>query len=463
MKNILKKIGVIGLAIAVLAPFIELPTVKAANTDCTDHTVLQYYFLDVANGGTKKDWQSYANTYSTFTKFYYTFPSDVANDPTKEIKILGVDINYLNDASARAKFAKNLETIINKKSTDVYEIKNNGVISNSQTAQDKNYTAILHGKWNSNSNRDNVTLSKLAGWIDSNDTEGSADKFKNITIQSKIGAVSSSGSVSVDISAMAFDGDDLRSLDAYSNGSDLTKYFQDLANKNSDNLYNTDSDGATWLALNINRTISDSKLKSYDFGYKCTGSNCTIDGSQKTTGYWIWKDYTKLDSNKDSNTGDYSETNEPDILSTDQIYWPVVLNVEYEVCPTSSNPDAEKWTLKYDLNTNDDTATNKPNSQTADVGTSIIVDAKKPSRDGYTFQSWNTEKDGSGKKYNPENEYKSDGTTETKILYAQWAKSGTTNNEKTGVVSYVIGFISVGVVAAGIYFVAKKKNLFKQI
>ena len=45
MKNILRKIGVIGIIIAMLAPFIELPVVKAANEECTDHTVMQLLFL----------------------------------------------------------------------------------------------------------------------------------------------------------------------------------------------------------------------------------------------------------------------------------------------------------------------------------------------------------------------------------------------------------------------------------
>ena len=41
MKNILKKLGVLGLIVAVLAPFIELPKVNAAETNCAKH--LQNY------------------------------------------------------------------------------------------------------------------------------------------------------------------------------------------------------------------------------------------------------------------------------------------------------------------------------------------------------------------------------------------------------------------------------------
>lgn len=464
MKNILKKIGVIGLTIAVLAPFIELPKVKAANTGCTDQTVMQYYFLDVANGGSKKDWTTYTETYSTFTQFYFTFPEDVINDPTRKINVTNATAVYMNTNDQLTKFAKNVETIVNKKGQDSYEVKNNGVIANSETSQNKTYTAVLHGKWSKSETREDITLNRLAGWINPDDTEGSANTFRSNTIQRKIGKVSSSDDVKVTISGMGYDGELVKAVEGYDQGYDLKEFFQDLANKENDSLYYTDSDGTTWLALNINRTISSSKLADITFGYKCEGDNCEIDGVKKNSGYWTWKDYTKLDSQtKDATTGSYSATDEPKILSDEQIYWPVILNIEYEVCPTSSNPEGENWTLKYDLNTDDDTATGKPADQTEKVGADIKVDAKKPKRDGYTFQSWNTEKDGSGTKYNPDDTFKSDGTTETKYLYAQWGKGGTTDNEKTGVASYVIGFISVGLVATGIYLVAKKKNLFKQI
>ena len=45
MKKLLKKIGVLGLIIAILAPFIELPTVNAAE-GCTNH-LQNYLWLDM--------------------------------------------------------------------------------------------------------------------------------------------------------------------------------------------------------------------------------------------------------------------------------------------------------------------------------------------------------------------------------------------------------------------------------
>lgn len=455
MKNILRKIGVIGIIIAMLAPFIELPVVKAANEECTDHTVLQYYFLDVASGGSYNDWMTYTKTYSTYTQFYFTFPNDVTSSSNKEIKILKVSTDYINDTQELADYAQGLMSIIKSNTGGDYTIENNGVIkekgiiANSEKSQNTTYTGILHGKWETKgtSSKEQVQLSKLAGWIGS-DTEGSSDLFKNNTIQTKIGNVSSDGDVKVTIKGVGYDGENVKPVNGYNSGNNLVEFFQELANKKNESLYYTDSDGATWLALNINRTISDTKLKQVKFGFKGK------DGK-----YYKLNDYTEMSKTENQSTSPVGKEDELDILTTNQIYWPVVLNVEYEVCPTTS----EQWTLQYDKNTDDNNVTGMPSSKNATAGTSIMVDAKKPSRDGYTFQGWNTQKDGKGTSYNPDQEYKYPGKPDTYTLFAQWGKGGTEDQKKTGVMSYVVGFITTGLVASGIYLVAKKKNLFKQI
>lgn len=456
MKNILRKIGVIGIIIAMLAPFIELPVVKAANEECTDHTVLQYYFLDVASGGSYNDWMAYTKTYSTYTQFYFTFPNDVTSSSNKEIKILKVSTDYINDGNELADYAQGLMSIIKSNTGGDYTIENNGVIkekgviANSEKSQNTTYTGILHGKWETKgtSSKEQVQLSKLAGWIGT-ETEGSSDLFKNNTIQTKIGNVSSDGDVKVTIKGVGYDGENVKPINGYNSGSNLVEFFQELANKKNESLYYTDSDGATWLALNINRTISDTKLKQVKFGYKSSG-----DGK-----YYKYNDYTEMSKTQNQSTSEVNNETDLDILATNQIYWPVILNVEYEVCPTTS----EQWTLKYDGNTDDNSVTNIPSSQTETIGTDIQIDAKKPSRDGYTFQGWNTQRDGKGTSYNAEDTYKSPSEKTTVTLYAQWGKGGTEDNKKTGVMSYVVGFITTGLVASGIYLVAKKKNLFKQI
>ena len=88
MKNILKKIGVIGIIIAMLAPFVEMPVAKAAETQtCSDHTVMQYYFADVTNGDYWKQYTS-TNGYTTYTIYPYLFPEESG----KTIKILNTQV-----------------------------------------------------------------------------------------------------------------------------------------------------------------------------------------------------------------------------------------------------------------------------------------------------------------------------------------------------------------------------------
>ena len=49
MKKILKNIGIISLAIAILLPFVKLPKVSAANNSDCDTYLQSYMFLDVLN------------------------------------------------------------------------------------------------------------------------------------------------------------------------------------------------------------------------------------------------------------------------------------------------------------------------------------------------------------------------------------------------------------------------------
>lgn len=456
MKNILKKIGVIGLTIAVLAPFIELPKVKAANTECTDHTVMQYLFLDVATGD-KNDWANYEKSsgYVTYTKFANLFPSTSAGE---YINILKVDTDYVN-VDSLSKYYSSMKYLLDKSDNEADTRSSLGRIGTFTTK--KTSTAdnvrILHGSWAVGNSESSREILKQAGWYTDNSSNGET-LFINSTIQSLL--EKKRDEISGDnvlISAAKFSGTKfIDASDDYDN--DLEKFFYAIANNEDDEL-TKEQDNIDYLALRIQRKLNSNNLT---FGADCNDSTKPC-GEGYDNKYFKFNSYENLGETPDKNSNGSIVDTRPDILTSDKIYWPVILNVEYETCPTSSNPEGENWTLKYDLNTDDDTATGKPADQTEKVGASIKVDAKKPKRDGYTFQSWNTEKDGSGTKYNPDDTFKSDGTTETKYLYAQWGKGGTTDNEKTGVVSYVIGFISVGLVATGIYLVAKKKNLFKQI
>lgn len=444
MKNILRKIGVIGIIIAMLAPFIELPVVKAANEECKDHTVMQYLFLDVANGGTYSDWANYASTsgYATYTKFANMFAHVNAGEKIRIINV-AVDNVSKNDLS---KYYSSMKYLLDK--TDSTLKKETGAIGAYVTEESGNtsYVSILHGSWDFDEfgnakDTNNRTVLKNAGWYTGNDER----LFINNTIQSKFdGKVSLGSPTNVDISGARLIGQRFSQATKYKS---LEEFFDAVANRTDSELSST-ANNIEYLSLRIKRAISDSDLKKVKFGYK----------SESDDKYYKYSDYTEM-GKETPNTSEVDSESDLDILSTDQIYWPVILNVEYEICSRTS----EQWTLQYDDNVDDNTVTGMPSSKNETIGTDIQIDAKQPSRDGYTFQGWNTQKDGKGTSYKAGDTYKSPSEKTTVTLYAQWGKGGTEDNKKTGVMSYVVGFITTGLVASGIYLVAKKKNLFKQI
>ena len=445
MKNILRRIGVIGIIIAMLAPFIELPVVKAANEECKDHTVLQYLFLDVANGGTFNDWDNYKNGYATYAKFANVFANVSAGE---KIKIINVAVDNISKKDL-SKYYSSMKYLLDKTDSTLKE--ETGAIGAYVTEESgsTSYVSILHGSWDfdssSNVGKDNNTRAELkeAGWYTGNDE----NSFINNTIQSKFdGKVTLSSPTNVDISGARLIGQRFSQATKYKS---LEEFFDAAANR-TDNELSSTANNIEYLSLRIERTLSDADLKKVKFGYQSEG-----DGK-----YYKYNDYTEMSKEaSDRVKEEVGVKTDLDILAADQIYWPVILNVEYEICPTTN----EQWSLKYDGNTDDNSVTNIPGSQTEIIGTDIQIDAKKPSRDGYTFQGWNTQRDGKGTSYNAEDTYKSPSEKTTVTLYAQWGKGGTEDQKKTGVMSYVVGFITTGLVASGIYLVAKKKNLFKQI
>lgn len=73
----------------------------------------------------------------------------------------------------------------------------------------------------------------------------------------------------------------------------------------------------------------------------------------------------------------------------------------------------DEYTVKYDPNG----GSGEPASQIKYHGTTLTLSSDKPARTGYTFQSWNTVREGTGTSYAPGASY----TTNTGVtLYAQW-------------------------------------------
>lgn len=95
------------------------------------------------------------------------------------------------------------------------------------------------------------------------------------------------------------------------------------------------------------------------------------------------------------------------------------------------------WIKHYDVKFNANGGSGAPATQTKTQNLNLTLSGTKPKRTGYTFQSWNTAKSGSGTKYGAGSVYK---TNQAVTLYAQWTINSyqlTVNSadEKMGTVS----------------------------
>ena len=83
-----------------------------------------------------------------------------------------------------------------------------------------------------------------------------------------------------------------------------------------------------------------------------------------------------------------------------------------------------KHTVTYDKNvdpsSSSQTVTNMPGNQTKTFDEKLMISSTNPSRNGYIFNGWNTQKDGKGTAYASGAEYKHDQNGNTVTLYAQW-------------------------------------------
>lgn len=449
MKKLLKKIGVLGLIIALFAPFIELPTVNAAE-GCTNH-LQNYLWLDMNyfNEGTGKGktfMEGYSKDatsggYQTYTNFPYAFK----DTNSYKVTIKSIDMNNLVDTDSY----NNFWAAFDKASTDLttYDIDytiGGTLVTEPKLGKYETDTILLHGVWSS--------FDRNGTAIDSNWKEKVIDG-KDYSLQPVLKTKSDEKSMSISFKPAKFSGNSF----GLETGNLTADYFQKVVDDN----YNVwgDSSQTNYIPLSITRTLNLSAneikdmLNKYVFGEKSGDSWLAFS----TKSGEVKDSYSALIAT----TRETVKVNEEDIDfdTSKPYYWPAVLSVEYEACPLAK----ENWTLEYDGNVDDNSVTNLPNRQTTDLGNDITIDSKKPSRTDYTFTKWCETKEGSGTCYNAGDKIKSPDSAKTITLYAQWGKGGTEDNKKTGVMSYVIGFMSVGVIAGGIYLVAKKKNLFKQI
>lgn len=451
MKNILKKIGVIGIIIAMLAPFVEMPVAKAATETCTDHTVMQYYFADVTNGNS---WDHYTgNGYATYTIFPFTFPKESG----KTVKILNTQM--LNIETGNTVTSDNGITLANfwsdvksLQNTENYQISGNEIAGKYISKDKSSYKVVklLHGMWE----REVDGISESHGWKNIPENE-------NVFLSHVVQNVFSDSEISLTVSSARYLGTSNKKSFGAADETNLADYFQNLVSDNNSE-YIKETNGEKAFALRVNRAISETVLNTKHFGFPDSNvSNGYRIYSMDASNSQIKNSYTAMTEHAENEAYTVSKIGDSDIdiMTTESYYWPAVLNVEYEVCTNTS----EQWTLKYDGNTDDDSANNIPEKVQKSVTENAEIDSKTPTRNGYTFKGWNTEKDGSGKTYNAGDKYESPGKADVIVLYAQWGNASKGEQKPTGVASYIIGFISVGIVAGGIYLIAKKKNLFKQI
>lgn len=488
MKKILKKIGVIGLAIAVLTPFIELSNVNAASDDCETH-LQNYMFLDETYaidinskaqdkgkgkcdsiGGCifgqyiEADSTGSVPGYTTYALFPYKFSEINNNQYVKEVE---VTFNDLSDDTSLNTYWQLHNTVLNYSSiaTNLTMQDPNQYGKTFVSRENPNYktdTILLHGKWKSTNS---TNLAEISKWATSLNVESSVQSLGIVNTAEKEKMI-------VTIDGAVYHGNSFGDNTSVSWKSSPADYIKKMLNGENPNAIATEGE-YRYIAFKVNRKLTPAALNGITFGYKKTDgdittyyiysktSTNTVAGA--TNSYQAMKDHLEGGAFEENVfvLKDENEYNSLSFNNETSYYWPYVMNIEYTVCSNTT----ENWSINYDDNVNDTSVQNMPNpiTQTEKVGTDIKLSTQKPTREGFTFKNWCINENGSGDCYNAGETVKSPEGAKTITLFAQWGDTKNVDNEKTGVISYVIGFAAVGLVAGGIYLVSKKKNLFKQI
>lgn len=505
MKNILKKIGVFGLICAVLSPYASLPKVNAETTDNCKRYLNSYFFLDVTNGDI---WDQYVDGYKTYTSFLYTYDANIGSD--EYITIDSVGEVPLDTPSKLQDFYDVYDQLLLSKNKSTIEDYDKFGVSKEQTHSEyESGTYILHGYWARTDEKSNK-----ADWSDLEEkakTEGDKANiyFAEHTIQKVLlehygndGAKKLNEILKDSVSGAKYTDPLLSQSGKYSSAlgyADENSMLQFINEIVQDKLKNegknvlekgfisNDDENNSYINVAISRKISEDDLNKLHFGYKDDSGKYLIyttdyTPATETTPYvaptkitnsyqaLLNHDDDKIDGNatnrSNGNWDTYSNSvseSDIDVYAGEAYYWPVIYNVEYSVCKTSNEVEGT-WTLNYKEGVENVTeVTNMPSPKTVTYkkGETAIVTEKKPTRSGYAFNGW--------KLCNGETAYKAKDeikNTEAGVvvdLCAQWGKEGTEENKKQGVISYVLGFAAVGLVAGTVYLISKKKDLFKQI
>ncbi len=523
MKNFMKKIGVFGLILALLAPYFTI-NVKADESECTYHLV-NYLFLDFNwfgdLGESKKkntSWlEGYTDKgYTTFANFIYSIPEGA--------EILSTEVNNLTGATGKDVSTEvgNFWTLYNlvysnvgsDLSYDNYSLdqawrvngEKGGIFVINSKVSGSNYSSkyltdsvLLHGAW-ARLSEDGKPIIDEDGWAAISKGEGRSRSIQTI-LANKLSEnrknLTDINDFLVEIDPATYISTGKSYNDKFSlydtrnnaNGKvDLTAEYLNNVSKNLDAANDKDQvwfDGNDpYVPMAITRRFgsSDSSLETFlnenniIFGgtdskgnYVYTKKSLDTDSydlSEVNDSYTAWKASKTNEEGNKKYLNNLNLSEDVDFQEGQSYWWPAIFNVEYKTCYNGGSggiTDPEQWGITYDSGVSDNSVTNIPATQYEALGTDITISSDKPKKSGYTFKGWCTDNNGKGKCYNPGDNYPSPDESTLVTLIASWGKTGSADSEKTGVISYVIGFAALGAVAGVIYLINKKKNLFKQI
>lgn len=204
------------------------------------------------------------------------------------------------------------------------------------------------------------------------------------------------------------------------------------------------------LKYNANGGLSSSVPANQTF----TGSTTTINATKTPTrdGYTFkgWSNNSGANNSVNYNPGDtYTATG---TATTYTVY------AVWEKVQNGNDPTPTTYTITYDANG----GVNAPKQDgPTNVGTCTTISNTKPTREGSTFLGWsrNQKAAQADKNFAPgEGSYCGDNGNIT--LYAVWSNP---SNPTTGVTTRVMAFAMVALAAGAGLYVAKKKDLFRQL
>jgi len=464
-----------------------------------------------------------ANTY--YTSFLYNFPSDgTAMDITSAGFVdLDMDgnvnkINSTSEWSVKGFYSEMLKMYDSSKEYDYSNpdstYKEYSYIATDNTGKsssDSIVTYLIHGPWGFAGTGDNLSTAD----IELNDTESiiskasykQANNVNTITDTTIINALTAasvlpdenkisdinigiaSGSLGTDDSAI----DSIKSAIKDFNR-DKGKEIKGGIYKATKNKNSSDTTGDIVLKLYIRRSYETDDFFTFNSIRKQTGgvymasSKSTqeeVDALTTTEKLYFPEIDNTCDTGRDDcndkayvtlGEGTSDKVSNPTAIklaaeSTDE-YWflaPSLFQISYKVCKAGTDATEDSVTLTYYGNeeyVNTSAKADKvPSAQTEKLNSegkaTFTVSATEPTLEGYTFQNWNTSKDCKGKTIEPET--KLENVSVNTPLYACWGETGTTNNGKTGVMTYAGLFTGIIALAGTSYYIMKKKNVFKKI